>query len=55
VSGVDVSGLDRRGGASSAGERIGFIFQDFNLIPVLTVYENVEYPLIMVQDVPARA
>jgi putative ABC transport system ATP-binding protein len=54
VAGVDVSGLDRRGGASFRGERIGFIFQDFNLIPVLTVYENVEYPLIMVQDVPAQ-
>jgi putative ABC transport system ATP-binding protein len=54
VSGVDVSGLDRRRGASFRGEKIGFIFQDFNLIPVLTVYENIEYPLIMVQDVPAR-
>jgi len=31
---------------------MGFIFQDFNLIPVLTVYENIEYPLIMVQNVP---
>ncbi|MGB7970326.1 MAG: ABC transporter ATP-binding protein [Candidatus Deferrimicrobiaceae bacterium] len=54
VAGVDVSGLDRRQGASFRGEKIGFIFQDFNLIPVLTVYENVEYPLLMVQDVPAR-
>lgn len=54
VAGVDVAGLDRRRGASFRGKTIGFIFQDFNLIPVLTVYENIEYPLIMVQDVPAR-
>ncbi|MDH4273443.1 MAG: ABC transporter ATP-binding protein [Gammaproteobacteria bacterium] len=26
---------------------IGFIFQSFNLVPVMTVYENVEYPLIL--------
>lgn len=26
---------------------IGFIFQSFNLIPVLNVYENIEYPLIL--------
>ena len=26
---------------------IGFIFQTFNLIPVLTAYENVEYPLVL--------
>ncbi len=54
VAGVDVAGLERRQGASFRGKTIGFIFQDFNLIPVLTVYENIEYPLIMVQDVPAR-
>jgi len=28
-------------------ERIGFIFQSFNLIPVLSAFENVEYPLIL--------
>lgn len=28
-------------------ERLGFIFQTFNLIPVLTAYENVEYPLLL--------
>jgi len=28
---------------------IGFIFQTFNLIPVLTVYENVEYPLVILR------
>ena len=27
--------------------KIGFIFQNFNLIPVLTAYENVEYPLVL--------
>jgi putative ABC transport system ATP-binding protein len=53
VDGVDVSILDRNQGASFRGEKIGFIFQDFNLLPVLTVYENIEYPLLMVQDVPA--
>src|ERR1700693_2701240 len=32
---------------------IGFIFQAFNLLPVLTVYENVEYPLLL-SRVPRR-
>ena len=27
---------------------IGFIFQNFNLLPVLTAYENVEYPLVLI-------
>ncbi|PCI51146.1 MAG: lipoprotein-releasing system ATP-binding protein LolD [Moraxellaceae bacterium] len=28
-------------------EKLGFVFQHFNLVPVLTAYENVEYPLIL--------
>jgi putative ABC transport system ATP-binding protein len=52
VAGTDVTSLDRRQSAAFRGANIGFIFQDFNLIPVLTVYENIEYPLIMVQNVP---
>jgi putative ABC transport system ATP-binding protein len=32
---------------------MGFIFQSFNLIPVLSVFENVEYPLLL-QKIPAR-
>jgi putative ABC transport system ATP-binding protein len=49
---TDVGKLDRRAAANFRGGHIGFVFQDFNLIPVLTVYENIEYPLIMVQDWP---
>ncbi|HBI22693.1 MAG TPA: ABC transporter [Nitrospiraceae bacterium] len=53
VADTDVLHLDRKQSASFRGSNIGFIFQDFNLIPVLTVYENIEYPLLMVQSVPA--
>jgi putative ABC transport system ATP-binding protein len=51
---TDVRTLDRRAAAEFRGRHIGFVFQDFNLIPVLTAYENVEYPLIMVQDWPEK-
>lgn len=53
IAGTDVLHLDRKQSASFRGNNIGFIFQDFNLIPVLTVYENIEYPLLMVQSAPA--
>ena len=53
VADKNVSHLDRRMAASFRGKTIGFIFQDFNLIPVLTVYENVEYPLLMIQNAPS--
>ena len=53
VHGQDITNLDPSASARFRGEHIGFIFQDFNLIPVLTVFENIEYPLIMVQNWPA--
>jgi len=53
VLGTEVAALDRRAAADFRGANIGFIFQDFNLIPVLSAYENIEYPLLMVQDWPA--
>jgi putative ABC transport system ATP-binding protein len=54
VLGVEVATLDRNRAAAFRGANLGFIFQDFNLIPVLSAYENVEYPLLMVQDWPAE-
>jgi putative ABC transport system ATP-binding protein len=54
VAGTDVFGLDRKEAASFRGDNLGFIFQDFNLIPVLTVFENIEYPLLMVQKVSSE-
>lgn len=49
VLGTEVAALDRSAAANFRGTNIGFVFQDFNLLPVLTAYENVEYPLVMVQ------
>jgi putative ABC transport system ATP-binding protein len=54
VAGTEVSSLVRKQRAIFRGSNIGFIFQDFNLIPVLTVYENIEYPLLMVQNTLAK-
>lgn len=50
VDGKEVSNLDRRQGAVFRGSVFGFIFQAFNLFPVLTAYENVEYPLVMIKN-----
>ncbi len=54
VAGKEVASLGRADGATFRGKNIGFVFQDFNLIPVLTVAENVEYPLLMVECCGAR-
>lgn len=53
VAGMEVASFAFRDAARFRGKNIGFIFQSFNLIPVLTAYENVEYPLIMVQNTQA--
>ena len=43
-SGRDISKLGERGLKEIRKTRIGFVFQNFNLVPVLMAYENVEYP-----------
>ena len=50
--GEEVSGRSERALASLRKENLGFIFQSFNLIDELTVYENVELPLLY-QKIPA--
>lgn len=44
--GNDVAGLSEKSRARLRRHRIGFIFQNFNLIDELTVFENVELPLV---------
>jgi putative ABC transport system ATP-binding protein len=53
IAGIDVGSLDRKKSARFRGGNIGFIFQDFNLVPILTVNENIEYPLLMVRKTPS--
>lgn len=47
VQGVDVSKLSESQLADWRNQNVGFVFQTFNLIPVLTAYENVELPLLL--------
>ena len=47
VGGVDISALSETQLAAWRAAHVGFIFQFYNLIPVLTAFENVELPLIL--------
>lgn len=47
VGGVDISNLSESELAAWRGINVGFIFQFYNLIPVLTAFENVELPLLL--------
>ena len=51
VAGREVSGLGRSEAARFRLAHVGFVFQDYNLLPVLTAYENAEYTLAL-QGVP---
>lgn len=52
LGGQDVSELDDDALSDLRAHRIGFIFQTFNLIPVLSAVENVEFPLLVRRGVP---
>jgi putative ABC transport system ATP-binding protein len=47
VAGTDVARLDETALAEFRSHNVGFIFQFYNLIPVLTATENVELPLLL--------
>ena len=47
IDGIDISLLNDDELTDIRRDRIGFVFQKFNLIPLLTAYENVEYPYIL--------
>ncbi len=47
IDGTEVNRLSDKELTRYRREKIGFIFQSFNLIPVLNVYENIEFPLLL--------
>ncbi|MDP1610375.1 MAG: ABC transporter ATP-binding protein [Sulfuritalea sp.] len=47
LGGIAIDGLDEIGLTRLRREKVGFIFQGFNLVPVMTVFDNVEYPLLL--------
>ncbi len=51
LDGKDISKLEESELAQIRGRKIGFVFQQFNLIPILTALENVKLPMIF-QDTP---
>jgi putative ABC transport system ATP-binding protein len=55
VEGLDIHGLSDAKRTRHRAERMGFIFQAFNLIPVFTAAENVELPLLLAGISPSEA
>jgi len=60
LDGVDLGALDEDARAKLRGEKVGFVFQSFQLIPTLTALENVQVPLELsgtgsVREAAARA
>jgi putative ABC transport system ATP-binding protein len=47
VGGVDIAKLNESALAKWRSQHVGFVFQFYNLLPVLTAFENVELPLLL--------
>ena len=52
VCGVPVATMSDNAISDFRAKNIGFIFQNFSLVPVLTAYENIEYPLLLLGHAP---
>ena len=55
ISGTELAGLDREQATIFRRKQIGFVFQNYNLIPVLTVWENIVFPLSLDGQRPDRS
>ena len=55
IEGTDLGGLDDNTKTSYRARRMGFIFQFYNLLPVLSAVENVELPLLVSGTPPGEA
>ncbi len=55
VDGQDLFAMPDRARTRHRAERMGFVFQSFNLIPVLSAEENVELPLLVTGEAPKHA
>lgn len=53
IAGQDLAQMDDAGLSLFRAQQLGFIFQTFNLLPVLSALENVEFPLVR-QGIPAE-
>ncbi|MDQ3280276.1 MAG: ABC transporter ATP-binding protein [Acidobacteriota bacterium] len=53
IDDIDVTSVPLHRLARTRAEVLGFVFQTFNLVPVLTAWENVEFPLLL-RGVPKR-
>ncbi|MDH5233232.1 MAG: ABC transporter ATP-binding protein [Gammaproteobacteria bacterium] len=47
LQGIDITHLSKKEYTTIRRKNIGFIFQTFNLIPVMSAFENIEYPLLL--------
>ena len=55
IEGTVTSGLSDIEITTLRHKVLGFIFQSFNLVPVLNVFENIEFPLLLGKEVPSKA
>ncbi|TVR55007.1 MAG: ABC transporter ATP-binding protein [Spirochaetaceae bacterium] len=54
IVGTNTAGLSDKAITTLRHDVIGFIFQSFNLVPVLNVYENIEFPLLLGKSRPDK-